>query len=202
MGLVYSRNGHSSTRPFCGGTLISSRHVLTAAHCLKQVQSPVWIKATIGEHNIADWEANRVDVAEIIKHPNYDSARHDNDYAILRLSQDVPFTSKVSPVCLPDKVETMYEGVLATVTGWGTLKERGSQPRTLQEVDVTVTSNAVCKKAYPRLTSSMICAADIGKDSCQGDSGGPLVARENGHHAVVGLGSFIYYVFNHFCVCL
>ena len=185
MGLVYSRNGHSSTRPFCGGTLISSRHVLTAAHCLKQVQSPVWIKATIGEHNIADWEANRVDVAEIIKHPNYDSARHDNDYAILRLSQDVPFTSKVSPVCLPDKVETMYEGVLATVTGWGTLKERGSQPRTLQEVDVTVTSNAVCKKAYPRLTSSMICAADIGKDSCQGDSGGPLVARENGRYTLV-----------------
>ena len=180
MGLVYS----SYTRPFCGGTLISSRHVLTAAHCLKHVQSPVSIKATIGEHNIVDWEADRVDVAEIIKHPNYDSARHDNDYAILRLSQDVPFTSKVSPVCLPDKVETMYEGVLATVTGWGTLKERGTS-RTLHEVDVTVTSNAVCKKAYPRLTSNMICAADRGKDSCQGDSGGPLVARENGRYTLV-----------------
>ena len=28
------------------------------------------------------------------------------------------------------------------------------------------------------LRTSMICAAEDGKDACQGDSGGPLVVRE------------------------
>ena len=37
---------------------------------------------------------------------------------------------------------------LATVTGWGTLQSGGNQPATLQEVDVTVTTNADCAAAY------------------------------------------------------
>ena len=176
--------GRSWGRPFCGGTLISSTHVITAAHCLKRSR-PARIKVTIGEHNVADRKANRVDVAQIIKHPDFNSRTSDNDYAILILSEPVQFTSKVSPACLPGNFKTKYDGVLATVTGWGTLKQHGSRPDILQKVDVTVSSNAECKKAYPSLTSNMICAAGRGKDSCQGDSGGPLVARENGRYTLV-----------------
>merc|ERR1719458_433646 len=81
VGLV-SRNGRS---PFCGGTLISSTHVLTAAHCTDGSAASS-IRVILGEHNIADSDFNRVDVAEIINHPNYDSRTTDNDYAILRLA--------------------------------------------------------------------------------------------------------------------
>ena len=41
-----------------------------------------------------------------------------------------------------------YHYQLATVTGWGTLQSGGNQPATLQEVDVTVTTNADCAAAY------------------------------------------------------
>ena len=37
---------------------------------------------------------------------------------------------------------------VATVSGWGTLTSGGNQPSTLQEVDVTVTTNAQCQQAY------------------------------------------------------
>merc|ERR1719458_1084879 len=87
VGLV-SRNGRS---PFCGGTLISSTHVLTAAHCTQTDASSIAV--ILGEHNIADSEFNRVNVAEIINHPEYNSGTTDNDYAILRLASPVTFTN-------------------------------------------------------------------------------------------------------------
>ena len=177
-----SRNGRS---PWCGGTLISSTHVLTAAHCTDG-ETPRSMRVILGEHNIADSEFNRVDVAEIINHPNYNSRTVNNDYAILRLANPVTFTNEVSPACLPADLSATYAGVLATVTGWGTLSSGGSQPSTLHEVEVTVTTNAECNSAYGSITSNMVCAADSGKDSCQGDSGGPLIAPENGRHALVG----------------
>ena len=74
----------------------------------------------LGEHNVADNESNRVKVAEIIKHPDYEQdTNHDHDYAILRLANPVSFTKKVSPACLPDDLTSTYDGTLATITGWG-----------------------------------------------------------------------------------
>ena len=139
----------------------------------------------LGEHNIGDEEYNRVDVAEILDHPDYNSDTLDNDYAILRLANPVTFTNEVSPACLPADLSNTFAGVLATVTGWGTLSSGGSQPTVLQEVDVTVTTNAVCNNAYGSITANMICAADSGKVPCQGDSGGPMIAPENGRQALV-----------------
>merc|ERR1712037_278422 len=185
VGLV-SRNGRS---PWCGGTLISSSHVLTAAHCTAG-SSASSIRVILGEHNIADSDINRVDVAEIINHPNYNSATTDNDYAILRLASPVTFTDEVSPACLPADLSATFAGVLATVTGWGTLSSGGSQPTVLQEVDVTVTTNIECNNAYGSITNNMVCAADSGKDSCQGDSGGPMIASENGRQALIGVVSW------------
>ena len=176
-----SRNGQV---PWCGGTLISSSHVLTAAHCTVGSAASS-IRVLLGEHNIADSDFNRVDVAEIINHPDYNSQTTDNDYAILRLANPVTFTNEVSPACLPADLSATFAGVLATVTGWGTLSSGGNQPTSLQEVGVTVTTNAECDSAYGSITKNMICAADSGKDSCQGDSGGPLVAPENGRQALV-----------------
>ena len=121
------------------------------------------VRVLLGEHNIADSDFNRVDVAEIINHPDYNSWTIDNDYAILRLKIPVNFTNEVSPACLPADLSNTYAGVLATVTGWGTLSSGGSQPTVLQEVDVTVTTNTVCNNAYGSITANMICAADSGR---------------------------------------
>ena len=172
----------------CGGTLISSTHVLTAAHCVENKETridyhPSQIKVHLGEHNIDTTLGS--DVAEVIKHSRYNSATVDNDYAILRLSQPVSFTDKVSPACLPDEREKTYLGANATATGWG-ITGSGSIANTLQEADVTVISNAVCDNYYRKpITKNMICTVGTGEGACKGDSGGPLTVRENGRHTVV-----------------
>lgn len=65
-----------------------------------------------------------------------------------------------------------YEGIVATATGWGTLKEDGQISCTLQEVNLKVMTNKECKetKYEPALISDkMMCAGDVkgGKDTCQ-----------------------------------
>jgi len=179
-------------QPWCGGTLISNKHVLTAAHCTVNTQASN-IRVLLGEHKTDDNSFNRVDVESIYNHASYNSNNMRYDYAILTLKEPVTFTREVSPACLPSDVSKTYAGQLATVSGWGTLKSQGSQPTVLMEVDVTVTTNEVCKNVYGSGISGVnICAMDAGKDSCQGDSGGPLFIQENGRYTVIGVVSYGY----------
>ena len=119
--------------PFCGGTLISSDTVLTAAHC-KTVSD---FDVLVGEHDVtvADGE-QRVSPSSWIQHENYNSGTTNYDFAIVKLSRPVTFSANVNPICLPSSTKN-YDSVVATVSGWGTLYSGGPQPSILQKVLTT-----------------------------------------------------------------
>lgn len=187
------RNGATQ---FCGGVLITNRHVLTAAHCIVDFTKES-ITVRLGEYNFGETgDSAHVDfkVQSMKPHESYDTNTYVNDIALITLDRSTDFSDFIWPVCLPDSDDS-YVGRDATVIGWGTIYFGGPVASTLQEVTIPVWTNAECDEAYEQnIIDKQLCAGakEGGKDSCQGDSGGPLLLQQGGANrwAVAGVVSW------------
>ncbi|CAG9105521.1 unnamed protein product [Plutella xylostella] len=195
---LISHSTRSGLKFQCGGTLINDRYVLTAAHCMKNLQiAGVRIGEydyrtetdCVGEPPKVECESKIQDirVEEAILHPAYSGRPGPvlNDIGLLRLSKKVDFTPKnAKPICLPITHELRTRPIAnlnATLAGWGFTEEHVPSP-TLLTVSVPVHTVEACRKQYNRGkttemddTLNKICAGTYGRDSCNGDSGGPLM---------------------------
>jgi secreted trypsin-like serine protease len=171
---------------FCGGSLVNSDVVLTAAHCILIDPDPV-IKyeafVNYTQSFAVTWNLTKYvhvrDVIATIPHENYNDTTSSNDIALVIL--DKPVTD-VSPVKLNDNARVPSDGDPLRAIGHGLVFD-GETPGYsyyLNEVNVSVISFEDCNdsNSYPGEIddASMICAGDSngGKDTCYGDSGGPL----------------------------
>lgn len=185
-----------SGRHFCGATLIHSRFVLTAAHCVENLLASS-IQAVVGVRDLqhADNEGITVSVDQIFIHSHYHVERLQADLAVLRLAWALPVQKAVDLVSdreWEDSDEATY-----WVLGWGdTLAspDLESFPSILQQAQVDVISRQSCQQAYApgQVTAGMLCAGKQrgGVDACQGDSGGPLLVVDEGQVQQIGLVSF------------
>ncbi|KAK5644852.1 hypothetical protein RI129_006152 [Pyrocoelia pectoralis] len=163
----------------CGGSIISTNRILTAAHCTDESPAP-YLSIRYGT-SIQNEGGHEVDLLEVKQHHQYDAYYNDFDVSVLILKSNIVESETARIVKLVPRL-TLEGGRSAVVTGWGDLQSGGSSPSQLQAVEVQEIDRKQCSIAYEAegrpITDRMICFEDAGKDACQGDSGGPLVSDD------------------------
>ncbi|KAJ4984206.1 trypsin A chain (extracellular trypsin protease) [Stagonosporopsis vannaccii] len=171
---------------FCGGSLLDSTTVLTAAHCVEgQTASRVTVRA--GSLNRSSGGVVSA-AASLNAHPQYNNRIIDKDVAIIKLRTPIATSSTIRYATLAAAGSDPAANTVARVAGWGATQNTAQSSVLLRKVDVPIVGRAQCIADYaldspPKtVTTDMFCAGyDAGqRDSCQGDSGGPIVDANTG----------------------
>ncbi|KAK8742139.1 hypothetical protein OTU49_002136, partial [Cherax quadricarinatus] len=179
---IYLRLFHWSFH--CGGAILNTDYVLTAAHCMKYSTS---YRIKIGDYSLRrDEEEEQVfNVSTIFIHPEYSRSVYlDNDVALIKIvrknGRGIQFGKFAQPVCLVPPAWRYIPG----------------KPELLQAAFVSILPDEMCTKdqAYgaSSITQGMYCAGypEGGIDACEGDSGSPMVCKVDGQYTVVGIVSW------------
>ncbi len=162
-------------QPFCTGTVVGPRTVVTAAHCVEN-QDPSQISFGFGP-SAGQIEAE-LKVALAVTHPEWDSQQLANDIAVITLGEDAP----VEPIPLNKSMDDSWIGRKVTLVGYG-VSDGPSQTGAGIKREVTVTIDQLEPTTLHYTTTN-------GQTACNGDSGGPAYADEGGELVIAGITSY------------
>ncbi|KAH8364950.1 hypothetical protein KR200_006078, partial [Drosophila serrata] len=172
----------------CGGSIISSTYILTAAHCVKSgnnVAPARQLSILAGSLQLSGGGGETRQVAAVHVHPKYRGDGY--DVAVLRLTQPINLNANAKVIELSSEDPPTDASVY--ISGWGYISNSGPISNDLLYGQVKKMDRNTCRRRYlPRLSDTTMCLLhDANKGACYGDSGGPATYEGR----LVGVASFV-----------
>jgi secreted trypsin-like serine protease len=183
----------------CGGTLVSNRYFLTAAHCVTTGTSvDDFHRFTVRLGSVNRNAGALFTFSALERNADYDPGTFDNDTALFTLSSPAPAADEPMRVIAASEDIFWAPTRQATLIGWGdTTRTGGDDSPTLLETTAPMRSDADCANAYRSSSVSsdfhpdtMVCAGDGATDTCFGDSGGPMMVSDGAFLVLAGITSW------------
>lgn len=162
--------------PVCSGTLVDSRLVVTAGHCVFGVSSPLQVFFGVNANRPGTGQV--VDVDSYTIHPNFNYNTLDADIAVMELAADAPVTP--SPMLPAGVFDNSWVGQPLRFVGYGSTNWYGNGSGRKRAVDIDV--DAVDADTFTFYDST--------HQTCYGDSGGGAFAEYDGQYQLIGVTSY------------
>ncbi|XP_037914807.1 serine protease SP24D-like [Hermetia illucens] len=170
----------------CGGSIISSTFILTAAHCVVDGNNNAYAASLFtvvaGTTNYNSGGVSKTG-KKVYVHESYGNFK--NDIALIELSSALTFSSTIQPIALATSAPPTGASIL--ISGWGRLSTSGSLPSQLQYNTLSAATTSACASSGVNYAGLLCLAHSSGHGACNGDSGGP--AAYNGK--IVGVANFV-----------
>ncbi|XP_060655821.1 chymotrypsin BI-like [Drosophila nasuta] len=184
---------------WCGGSLISDQHVLTAAHCVDMAKRALVFLGANEIKNAKESGQVRLMVPSSNFHiyPTWNPKRLKDDIALIRLPHAVSFNERIHPIQLPKRhyEYRSFKNKLGIASGWGRYATGvHAISNVLRYVQLQIIDDRTCKRNFPlSFRGTNICTSGRNaRSTCNGDSGGPLVLqrKHSKKRVLVGITSF------------